>query len=1086
MFGQIPELIVPTGHTRSLLCLKTSPSGGLLASSSIDETIKIWDVAAGRELYTFRPGNMARDLDFSYDEKYLAVAAFNRVHILRTDTWEEVTNYSGWWTSGVRFHPRKNELYFISQRHNSTGDDPIKIYAASPTGGTPKLLGSVDRADNRTIPQLDLSPDGSTLLLVQEGVANQLIPTAGGSLTDAADGQRFTPDGDLFFINVVGKVATFGVRTRSGQQRWTLSTGAAEIDNFDLVHCMDFDATSGKFYWNNRSGKMANGNYQTGGATMYEMPPATGRILTTGPRGALYVTLDKSDLITAYELPNLKQGRTIGEAVLDPSQIAGSESPVRLSWGTGDIKSLHFRGRQVLAYDGPDGGYTSGQLFYSGNGELLAAGSRIGNSNSFSYRSPDRHPEIKRYKSTFADARTVAPSYDGKRLAVIGKDGYLVMDTEKNKFVAKGALLEGDLFFWEHAALSPTGDHLLLKVARAVPGTTNNQSHFRLVDVKTGNTIWQVKGNWDHPVFSRDGNTIFTEIFENLAEYSAADGREIRLHPLPKVRFPRIVKFNNRQEWATYTHDDRGYVYDLKANREYQLTVPGETIPFLNATFLGDDFVVLSGREGTLRIFDLRSRRYVAALIRYTENDDWALVAPDGRFDATPGAMQRMYYRVGRQRIALEQLFGGFYTPGLANEIFNRLPPQNIGSVPDINQLRPPPRVEIGYEPGGTRNLTVEEDDFTGNLIMARTQDAIIVVKGNAPQDRIQELRLYRNGKLLGDGERNLIVEDDTPEPVGNERRYRVRLLPGSNALRAVAVNSQLTESPPEYLTVMYNGPAAPPERGGSPATPAVTAGFSGPAGVTLHLVTVGIDKYANPSYNLNYAGADAGAIEQKLDGRMRTLVGQIRRHTIRDAGATQREILSQLQTIAAEADADDVMIFYFAGHGLVPDQERGDFYLVPHDVTNPADPARGITRLGISATTLRNLSTAVAAERQLFVLDACQSGGALANIQAANRGAAEEKAIAGLARTTGTHWLTATDSEQLATEFDALGHGAFTYVLLEGLTGKADVDGDNAVKVSELQHYLERELPVLTLKYSGQAQYPSSFGYGRDFTVVR
>jgi hypothetical protein len=99
-----------------------------------------------------------------------------------------------------------------------------------------------------------------------------------------------------------------------------------------------------------------------------------------------------------------------------------------------------------------------------------------------------------------------------------------------------------------------------------------------------------------------------------------------------------------------------------------------------------------------------------------------------------------------------------------------------------------------------------------------------------------------------------------------------------------------------------------------------------------------------------------------------------------------------------------------------------------------------------------RLIQAGVEAEWQLFIPDACQSGGAL-------NGVAGEKAIASLALTTGTHWLTATDSEQLAAKFDALGHGAFTYVLLERLAGKA-AGADDTITVQELRDYLERELP--------------------------
>ena len=58
-----------------------------------------------------------------------------------------------------------------------------------------------------------------------------------------------------------------------------------------------------------------------------------------------------------------------------------------------------------------------------------------------------------------------------------------------------------------------------------------------------------------------------------------------------------------------------------------------------------------------------------------------------------------------------------------------------------------------------------------------------------------------------------------------------------------------------------------------------------------------------------------------------------------------------------------------------------------------------------------------------------------------------EERAIAQLARSTGTYWITATGSDQFATEFEELGHGVFTYSLIEGLKGMAD-NGDSKITI--------------------------------------
>ena len=119
-----------------------------------------------------------------------------------------------------------------------------------------------------------------------------------------------------------------------------------------------------------------------------------------------------------------------------------------------------------------------------------------------------------------------------------------------------------------------------------------------------------------------------------------------------------------------------------------------------------------------------------------------------------------------------------------------------------------------------------------------------------------------------------------------------------------------------------------------------------------------------------------------------------------------------------------------------------------------------------------------------MFVFDACQSGGMTDFL--ASRGAAEEKAIAQLARSTGTYWLTASGSEQFAAEFAELGHGLFTYCVLLGLQGQADGSSkDKKITVKELSSFLDDKVPELSEKHKGTAQYPSLYGNGMDFPII-
>lgn len=167
----------------------------------------------------------------------------------------------------------------------------------------------------------------------------------------------------------------------------------------------------------------------------------------------------------------------------------------------------------------------------------------------------------------------------------------------------------------------------------------------------------------------------------------------------------------------------------------------------------------------------------------------------------------------------------------------------------------------------------------------------------------------------------------------------------------------------------------------------------------------------------------------------------------------------------------------------VMTEETSSEFYIVPHDVTQLYGKNDVLKDKGISATMLKQYAQGINAQKQVFILDACQSAGALETV--AVRGAAEEKAIAQLARSTGTFWITATGSNQFAAEFEKLGHGIFTYALLEGITGAADANNDKKLTVRELSTFIENKVPELSEKYKGTAQFPSAYSFGNDFPIV-
>src|SRR5713226_8599805 len=71
--AQKAELYVQTGHTSNVTSVAFNTDGTLMATGSDDKTIKLWDVASGLQLRTFRRDSaLFKDVVFSPDGELLA------------------------------------------------------------------------------------------------------------------------------------------------------------------------------------------------------------------------------------------------------------------------------------------------------------------------------------------------------------------------------------------------------------------------------------------------------------------------------------------------------------------------------------------------------------------------------------------------------------------------------------------------------------------------------------------------------------------------------------------------------------------------------------------------------------------------------------------------------------------------------------------------------------------------------------------------------------------------------------------------------------------------------------------------------
>lgn len=254
-----------------------------------------------------------------------------------------------------------------------------------------------------------------------------------------------------------------------------------------------------------------------------------------------------------------------------------------------------------------------------------------------------------------------------------------------------------------------------------------------------------------------------------------------------------------------------------------------------------------------------------------------------------------------------------------------------------------------------------------------------------------------------------------------------------------------------------------------------------------LYILAIGINKYENSKYTLRFGRSDAETFVQAVEQHGKSVFSRIIKQTIYDTQANRKNIEDAFNRIIAEAQPEDVFVFYYAGHGVLSKRDAGDkpvFYMALTDVTSLTGENAMFEERGLSAPLLRNFSFRIKAQKQLLVLDACHSGGALESF--ALQGSADEHVPLPLGKNSGITVLAAAGTEQPATEFKQLGHGVFTYALINGLGGEADRGSspDGKITVRELEAYLNEQVPELIKHYRGKAQSPNSFVRGSDFTL--
>jgi len=339
------------------------------------------------------------------------------------------------------------------------------------------------------------------------------------------------------------------------------------------------------------------------------------------------------------------------------------------------------------------------------------------------------------------------------------------------------------------------------------------------------------------------------------------------------------------------------------------------------------------------------------------------------------------------------------------------------------------PRIVINYPPA---DMKVESERIV----------VLGVVSDNVGVDRVQ---VTVNGVE--------VPQERGMEARGRAIRVPATLRPGDNVIEITATDkagnvAQVVRTITRVVAV------APP----SPAPVVKTA--------NRWAVIIGVGTYTNPAIpRLRYATRDAEAMYRFL-----TTKGGYPKDNVLllTDGAGQTPTLQNIRRALGEflyrkPGREDMVLIYYAGHGAPEVDTAGNEtdglakYLIPMD----AEP-ESLYSTALPMDEIQRIFARIPAERIVMLLDTCYSGTAGGRTfmrQQIRAGSINDQFLERLTRSRGRVIITASGPNEVALESSELGHGVFTYFLLQGLAGKADRNGDGVVTVSELYEYVEEQV---------------------------
>jgi WD40 repeat protein len=781
-----PHLVVELGH-RGVHSARFSPNGKYVLTTDLDTTV-LWDIESSREIRRFEGTLGAESRVFSVDGKYIVTTYKTTVRQWDVERGKEIRQFEAdtYQLHSAQFSQDGNYVLAIDDNivkiWDAESGKELRRFEGNPAIFSPdgKHLLTVtedktarlwDVKSGKEIRRLEghsgsmgwatFSPTGKYVLTVDDA-ALRLWEVESGVQIRSFEGQfechsaAFLPDGKLLMSDT------------SGTRVWDIESGK-EVRSFEEAFCGTF-SPNGKYVltvgeagvagmWDLESGKQIRqfgeppaGDYgvssavfsadgkcvltarhDTGTAQLWDVESGEEIKRFEGHASQAHsanFSPDGNHLLVSVDyvacLWNIKSGKEVrrfeGQSSTVYSSVFSTDGKYVLTVSSGAPRLWDIQtGSEIKRFKRP--GYVNSAVFSPDGKHVLTASYAWGGSarqNAPRLWDVESAMEVRRFEGHSAPVNSAVFSAHGKWvLTASGRLGYdlgrdntaRLWDVENGNEVRR---FEGHADDVNFATFSPDSKYVL---------TASQDRTARLWDVASGKELRRFEGHLDNvnsATFSPDGKYVLTASQDNTARlWDAGSGKEIR----------RFQGHSGNVSSATFSPDGK-YVLTGSADKESM---------WRGRNARGD---------GTARLWSTAAGEELCRIVSFRDGD-WAVVSPDGLFDASNlEAIKGLNWVLPDDPMTplpLEIFPRDYYEPRLLSRLLRgeRLKPRR--TLSELNRVQPHVRI-TSIEP--RRN---EPDLITVTVEVAKAKsERQRDQKGNLRESGVYDLRLFLDGRIVG------------------------------------------------------------------------------------------------------------------------------------------------------------------------------------------------------------------------------------------------------------------------------------------------------------------------------------------------